>query len=315
MKLVDRLQAIATRDRKRSRSPWMLVVALALFIGGGYLAFRALPPIEGPIEWWMLVVSGLIGVPAIAAVNSIEYRVMGNMVGHKVGGWNAMRVTIVASAANLLPIPGAAVVRMEGLRRGGVKLSHSFNATVVVGLVWLGTTGVVVGAVQVGARPGLGLAFLGSGIVLLAAGWSLVARPLGAQRATRELGRLCVVETTFVFLQGSKLFLTAHALHFSCSPAQAITLTAAGVVAAAAGLLPGGLGLREALAALLAPAIGMPAAVGLVITAVDRVVSLIALALLAAVVFALDHRHRARGSRDEPPMSESNAQTTPEAVT
>ena len=41
-------------------------------------------------------------------------------------------------------------------------------------------------------------------------------------------------------------------------------------------------------------AIGMPAAAGLVITAIDRVVSLVALAILATVVIVLERRHRAR---------------------
>jgi hypothetical protein len=50
------------------------------------------------------------------------------------------------------------------------------------------------------------------------------------------------------------------------------------------------LGLREGIALALAPAIGMPAAVGLVITAVDRVVSLVALAILAMLVLALERR-------------------------
>jgi uncharacterized membrane protein YbhN (UPF0104 family) len=304
MKIVERARALATGERRRSRNPWMLVVAVALFVGSGYFAFRSLPSIDGTPRWWMLLLAGAVGVPAIALLNSLEYRIMGRLVGHRVGGWDAMRVTVVASAANLLPIPGAAVVRMEGLRRGGARVSHALNATAVIGLAWIGTTGVIAGAVQAVARPWFALAFMGSGIALLLGAFGLVTRARGAVYATRTIGRLVVVESGFVLVHGSKLFLTAHALHLHCSPAQAISLTAAAVVAAAAGLLPGGLGLREALAAALAPAIGMPAAVGLVITAVDRVVSLVALAILATVVLGLERRYGTRPADLEPPDSE-----------
>jgi hypothetical protein len=292
MKLVDRARELVTGERRRPRSPWALIAAIALFVGSGYLAFRSLPSIEGSPRWWMLVIAGAIGVPAIAALNSVEYRMMGRLVGHRVGGWEAMRVTVLASAANLLPIPGAAVVRMEGLRRGGARVSHAFNATVFIGLGWIGTTAVIAGGVQAIARPWFACAFMASGVALLVGAWALVRRARGAAFAIRAVGRLAVVETGFVLVHGSKLFLTAHALHLACSPAQAISLTAAAVVAAAAGLLPGGLGLREALAAALAPAIGMSAAVGLVITAVDRVVSLLALSILTTVVVARQRRDR-----------------------
>ena len=312
-KVVDRGRALATGERKRSKNPWVLVAALVLFLGSGIFAFKELPSIDSPPRWWMLVLAGAVGVPAIAVLNSLEYRMMGKLVGHRVGCWDAMRVTIVASAANLLPIPGAAVVRMEGLRRGGARVSHAFNATVVIGLAWLGTTAVIAGGVQVIARPWFALAFVASGIALLAGAWGLTVRARGMVYATQTLGRLVVVETGFVLVHGSKLFLTAHALHLRCSPAQAISLTAAAVVASAAGLLPGGLGLREALAAALAPAIGMPAAVGLVITAVDRVVSLIALTILAVIVLTFERRHRARHPAAEP-VATADSRPAPEAV-
>ena len=182
----------------------------------------------------------------------------------------------------------------------------------VIGLAWLGTTGVIAGGVQVIARPWFALAFMTSGIALLCGAFALVLRARGAAYATRTIGRLIVVETGFVLTHGTKLFLTAHALHLHCSPAQAISLTAAAVIAAAAGLLPGGLGLREALAAALAPAIGMPAAVGLVITAVDRVVSLIALSLLAVLVLTLERRYGTRP--DGEPGSTVGDHPSPEPV-
>jgi hypothetical protein len=83
---------------------------------------------------------------------------------------------------------------------------------------------------------------------------------------------LLVIETTFNLASALRLFLVAAALRLDVSYAQSVTLVIALVAAAAIGFLPSGLGVREALAALLSPIIGLPASVGLVITAVDRVV-------------------------------------------
>lgn len=64
----------------------------------------------------------------------------------------------------------------------------------------------------------------------------------------------------------------------------------AAVSAAAIGFLPAGLGAREAIAALLSPIVGIQAAVGLVITAVDRIVNLIVLLAFAGVVTLVARR-------------------------
>jgi uncharacterized membrane protein YbhN (UPF0104 family) len=81
-------------------------------------------------------------------------------------------------------------------------------------------------------------------------------------------------------------------LRFNVSYGQTTTLVIATVAAAAIGFLPSGLGAREAIAALLAPIVGFPAAVGLVITAVDRLVALVVLSLMAGVVTLVTRRRR-----------------------
>ena len=93
-------------------------------------------------------------------------------------------------------------------------------------------------------------------------------------------------------MQALRLFLIAAALRFDVSFAQTTTLAIATVAAAAIGFLPSGLGAREGIAAILAPIVGFPAAVGLVITAVDRLVSLAMLSVLAGIVTYATRRQR-----------------------
>ena len=100
--------------------------------------------------------------------------------------------------------------------------------------------------------------------------------------------------------QAFRLFLVAAALRFDVSFAQASTLVIAAVSAAAIGFLPAGLGAREAIAAILSPIVGFPAAVGLVITAVDRVINLVILSVFGALVtYATAPRAEARAAGAE----------------
>jgi len=74
------------------------------------------------------------------------------------------------------------------------------------------------------------------------------------------------------------------ALDVSVTAAQGLGLAVAPVAASAVGILPGGLGLREAIAASIAALVDLPAAVGGAAAAVDRVLGLVVVGLFAAVL-------------------------------
>jgi uncharacterized membrane protein YbhN (UPF0104 family) len=95
------------------------------------------------------------------------------------------------------------------------------------------------------------------------------------------------VEAAFVTVAAFRLLLVLRALGFRVSIAQAAALAVSIVVAAAAGFFPGGLGLRELLAAGMSPLVGLPAAVGVLATAADRIVALVVLSILSLVVLWL----------------------------
>ena len=166
------------------------------------------------------------------------------------------------------------------------------NLTAIIGLAWLGTAGVLGGAVQLWSHTAFALAALAIGSTLLAIGTLMLARALDPGTRVAGALELLAIECAFILMQALRLFLVAAALRFDVSYAQTTTLAIAAVAAAAIGFLPSGLGAREGIAALLAPIVGFPAAVGLVITAVDRLVSLIVLSVLAGIVTFATRRQR-----------------------
>jgi uncharacterized membrane protein YbhN (UPF0104 family) len=286
--------------RQRKGSPWLLVFALALFIVFTVIAFRALPPIEQPIRWELILISGLVCVPLITLLNSLEYRVMAHFADHHPPVLEILQVSILGSAANLLPVPGAVVVRIANLRKGGVKVGRGLNLTAIVGLTWVGSAWLLGGLANLWGHPGFASVALALGVSLMTVSLILLVRSLEPGNRLSGCIELLAIEVGFVMMQALRLFLVASALRFDVSFAQTSALVIAVVSAAAIGFLPGGLGAREGIAALLSPIVGIPAAVGLVITAVDRVINLSVLSVFAVVV-TLVARHRRRGPRTAAP--------------
>ncbi|MDQ3612516.1 MAG: lysylphosphatidylglycerol synthase domain-containing protein, partial [Actinomycetota bacterium] len=124
-----------------------------------------------------------------------------------------------------------------------------------------------------------------AGAALLVPAFALTASGVRERRRRRRLfAAVCAVEVAAVSVKSLRYALLLYALDARPDVAGAAMLTLAGVLAAAAGLLPGGFGLRELLAFLLAPVAGVSAAVGFLASALDRVVGLVAFSPIAAVL-------------------------------
>jgi uncharacterized membrane protein YbhN (UPF0104 family) len=133
------------------------------------------------------------------------------------------------------------------------------------------------------------------GTALLVVSLTMLAHALEPGTRFAAAIELLVIEASFILAQAFRLFLIAAALRLDVSYSQAVTLVIATVAAAAIGFLPSGLGAREAIAAVLSPIIGLPASVGLLITAVDRVLSLLVLTVLSGVITWLGRRSKRKG--------------------
>ena len=294
---------LAARDKPRS--PWLLVFAVALFVTFTVVAVRALPPIDRPVRWELIFVAGLVCVPVITGLNALEYRVMAHFADHHPPALEILQVSIMGSAANLLPVPGAVVVRLANLRKAGVRVTRGLNLTAIIGITWVGSACVLGGVAQLLSHPDFGAVALALGISLMTVSLILLSRILEPGTRLRGAVELVAIEAGFVTMQALRLFLVAAALRFDVSFAQATALVIAAVSAAAIGFLPAGLGAREGIAAILSPIVGIPAAVGLVITAVDRVINLVVLSVFAGIVTFVTRRQRAH----EPVSTDANGLT------
>jgi len=214
----------------------------------------------------------------------------------------ATRVTVLSSAANLLPIPGAVIVKTRALQKGGARLGVAAALTSAMGLVWLSVGGVLAGVLLAGTgdHPVLGLVLIAAGACVFVVACLVFAFQTTEMPTLQLVLSALVVEISSVTLMTLRFFLVLHAIGFEGSLAQSAMLGATAIVASAAGIFPGGLGLREGLSSLTGPAVGLSAAVSAVVAAVERIVSLVALGTLTLLIVVLDRSARAAPSPDEP---------------
>jgi hypothetical protein len=301
--LPARAERLAARLRRAPSPAWQRVLlagAVVVFVTGGLAAVGRLDLAAGDLRWGPLLVAALLGVPLSVLANGLEYGVSARIVGHRIRLGEAIGVSLLASAANILPVPGSALVRIQALAASGTRYRTAASSTVLMGLVWLGTSAAVAGAWLLPAGgPVLGAALLAAGAAALVAAWLLLRghRPAGVDRRTLA-GWAVAVELLAVVVNGLRLLLVMVGLGLAGSPATALVLALAVVLASAVGFLPAGVGLREILGAALAPLVALPASAGFLVIAVDRVVGLVGTAPLAAVAALTVGRRRTPANAD-----------------
>ena len=281
----DRVLAIgralaARRHASHTHRRLALVLSAVIFVVATIVAIRTLPPIDGDIRWGFFVAVGLIGAPARTWVTGAEFGALAHLTGHAVGQIERLRVALVGIAANLLPIPGSVLVRAQVLRRRGATLRSIGWATAVTGAMWVGTTalvaGVLLGALSEQRLLGTVLASAGAGLCAGVVATILRRRALAARR--RHALSLFVVEVLFIAIGGFRLWGIMIGLGYDVGIEQATALTIAGVVTTAVGFAPGGWGVRELTAAAISPLVGLPASVGLLAAALNRLIEMVVLA-------------------------------------
>jgi uncharacterized membrane protein YbhN (UPF0104 family) len=265
----------------------LLLVAVVLFVVASAIGVANLPPVETTVRWPVLLLLPLVGVPATVATNALEYGVTARLLGHRVPPADAARVSVLSTAANLLPIPGAVLVRSRALRQRGSGMGSALAVTTAIGVAWVGVNAVLAGSLQVATgEPPLGAAVIVGGVLVLGAAALLAVRTRRVTLGRRDAATVLLVEVVAVLVAAARLQVALWGLGYSPGVDQSLGLSLAGSLGSAVGFLPAGLGIREVLAAGIGPIVGLPAAVGLVATAVDRVVGLVVLAGITAVLIA-----------------------------
>jgi hypothetical protein len=282
---VARLYAATRRPPSPRVQRALLAVAAAVFIVGGWYAFRSLDVAFDDVRWLPLVLAAVVGVPLSLLANTLEYVVSARILHHRVALLPAVQLTTMSTAANLLPIPGAFLIRVQGLRALGSRYDKAAASTAVIGLVWIGVSASLAAIFLAVYDSWLAAAvFAVIAVSLLLAAYTWLTRTLTLGERRRIAAAAVAVELFAVGVDAGRLVLILDGLGVDASLGQAMVLAVASSLAAAAGILPGGFGLRELIAALLAPLVGLAASAAFAATALNRVLGMIVLAPLTAAL-------------------------------
>ncbi|HYF45369.1 MAG TPA: hypothetical protein VD926_04100 [Acidimicrobiales bacterium] len=204
--LLDRASATTETPRGRRLS---LLASAVVFVVAMVLSARGLPEGDRDLAWWAILVTGLVGIPSLILLSGVEYTAAAAVLGHRVRLRDSLAIALYARAANLLPIPGAALVRMQALKRAGSSYKRAASATMATALFWLAGALLVGGAVLVPHRWLIAAGFLAGGVLttVLAhvAVRSIVTRREDATpgEAVRRSALLLAVEVAMVAIRGS----------------------------------------------------------------------------------------------------------------
>ena len=281
--LADRLDRVrAGVSRPGARTSFLMLAGVGL-VAGAWLAWSARPDVPADRRPWALALAVGLAVPVHVALNGAELLVMARIGRTRMALGEAARVTVLSSAANMLPVPGAVLVRTRALQRLGSSGRHALSVAVVVGLGWVATAcllaGVLLAVTEPGGAAGV-FALLGAAGLLVT--WHLLAHH-PADR-TRSFLALVAVEGASTLAAGLRVWLAIEGIGYHASVSTAVALSVSAPLAALVGVFPGGVGLREAIAAALAPVVGISASVALLSMIVDRVLGAAVQVVLSVVL-------------------------------
>ena len=267
----------------------MFICAAAFFAAGAGLSLYSQPDIFDGLVWRAVAGVAAVGVPLTICLNAVEFRFVGRAIGQSMPFARSLEVTVLGTAANMLPLPGAALVRIAALKAGGARYIRGTAATLLAALIWIAVSLAYAGAWIAVISPGiLSLLFMGGGAALL------LICGVAAVRLKVGLGSACtifLVRTALVLLDAGRLALCLIALNAGAGFAQASAFAAASALGSAVSIIPGGLGIREAATAALAPFIGVSVATGFLTATLNRLIGVPVL-IPIALLMSLQSRHR-----------------------
>jgi hypothetical protein len=273
-----KLKTFAARHRNA-----LFAIALLVFVVGLTLAVRNLDVRPREFAWTPLLVNLLVSTPIAFLLTVWGLQLSARTIGHSIGFRRAIQATAFGTIAELLPLPGGVMARSAALAQAGASPLDIVHVLSMNALLWFGLIALMAGAAMGLARqPAAALVFTAIGLPAVIA--SLVSFRRRASLAL--LGTLLVQRLSSLAINVVRMLVGFAILRDALSPEEAMWLAAANSLGSFSSLLPSGLGVGEALAALAALAIAVPAASAFAVAAINRIFFLLVAGVCALPVMA-----------------------------
>lgn len=241
----------------------LFAVGLGVSIGSLDLAWNQVS--IGPA---LLILGGLGPLTLVTA--SISLRLSATAVGRQISFRDGLSASAIGSIAELLPLPGGALVRGAALMRAGAGIRESTWIVTLSAVLTLSMATALGSAPLLAAGSGLGYLFLvaGSGGTLVSVIW--IAR---RARPSLALG-MVALRLVILVLGVARVSAAFAAIGFAIRPIEAALFVISSALGSAVSIVPAGLGISEAIAAALALLVAVPPAAAFVAVALNRILGL-----------------------------------------
>lgn len=267
-RLKNAYQGLKTFSR-RHRWP-LTALGMALLVGGVFWSVRQLDFDPAQIEPAYVALVALVLIPLGMAVAAVNLQLMGRVVGTRIVFRTAFAATVYGRIAEVLPIPGAAMVRGAALIHSGASMGKTVTILVWSSLLSLAMVGLCASVPLIAALPILGW--------MLAAGSALATLVAGAWLMSRSnaglLGAMIAVRVVNIALSVLRFWACFAAIGFTLPLVTSALFVVAGSVTTYIGVVPGGLGISEGLSAGLALLVDVQASAAFLAAAVNRLLGL-----------------------------------------
>ena len=243
---LQQLLASLKRHRMRLRIP-LLIFALTVFVAGAAFSIERLElkPSDFVLAPLMLLVLGF--VPVVIAYSAINMMLMGKAVGAPVGFIEGVRISVFAQVAELLPIPGGTIVRTAALVNRGAGTVRSAGVVLAFALLWVSVAAVGGGLAMLDTgTAGQGLLIFGIAGALAICAW--LSNRFGWRIALPALG----LRVLGIALVSARTVLAFAAIGLALDWSDSLAFAFGIILGSAASIVPAGLGIGEAISALLA---------------------------------------------------------------
>ena len=267
--LTRRAHRVAERPGLK-RAVW---IGAILLLAGGLVAALSSADIDpAEIDWRPLAWLIATAIPASLLLGTLETMLAAGAVGRRFPPRRALTITLFASAANMLPVPGAAGVRVMSLNGAGASMRHAGATTLGFAVIWLGVALSFSASFAIARSPLIASGGLAVGLAITGAGLAMFhgfsPNPLVGLK-------VMALKLVMILLTLLRVGLCLAAIGVASDLPALSVLAVSGIVGSAVAIVPGGLGVREAMAAALAPLGGLPADAVFIAIAIDRAATLL----------------------------------------
>lgn len=276
---------------EKRRTAWrlpILIGAAIVFVAGCVISFRELEISPGTLRYGPLLLLMFVFVPGSIAYSAINMVLMAKAAKVDINFVQGMRVSVHAQIAELLPLPGGAIVRTAALMKAGGGAMQSTRLVLAFSLLWVACAACGAGI----ALTDLGwpaLAMTGAGAVAALAIHAWLVLAYGHRVALAAIG----LRIAGLCLVALRLLTAFAAIGISMPLVDSFAFAFATIAGSAASIVPAGLGISEGLSALLAQPVNIHVAGAFLATALSRLIGL-AINILIALGIAAISRRRTR---------------------